>query len=145
MKLFLNRKEERTWTTRVPLRFWTRFSIARFGICSRSLPACCSNNGTKNFDVWGSSSNRFEAERYSRREWEIDIGVCSARLQAGRCLNLQCRPEGRRYRSVSRELREIQRCHIGIMAEYLRCRFGTSRLRCLGGEPLSCQSPASLR
>jgi len=52
-ELFLNRKEERTWTTRVPLRFWIRYSIARFGICSRSLPARCSNNGTKKFRRMG--------------------------------------------------------------------------------------------
>src|SRR5712664_2457348 len=29
-----------------------------------------------------------------------DFGPCSARLQAGMCLHLQCRPEGRRYKSV---------------------------------------------
>src|SRR6266852_8212586 len=29
-------------------------------------------------------------------------GLCSARLRAGMCLNPQCRPEGRRYKSVSR-------------------------------------------
>src|SRR5713101_4026851 len=29
-------------------------------------------------------------------------GLCSARLQAGMCSNPQCRPEGRRYKSASR-------------------------------------------
>ena len=27
-------------------------------------------------------------------------GIRSARLQAGMCLHLQCRPEGRRYKSI---------------------------------------------
>src|SRR6266581_4218123 len=33
---------------------------------------------------------------------EPGLGPCSARLQAGICSNLQCRPEGRRYKILSR-------------------------------------------
>jgi len=37
--------------------------------------------------------------------WRPGFSLCSARLQAGKCLHLQCRPEGRRYKFGPAKLR----------------------------------------
>jgi hypothetical protein len=48
------------------------------------------------------------------------LGLCSARLHAGMSLNLPCRPEGRRYKSVSR-----MGCHTDSYAHCNAFRLGT--------------------
>ncbi len=56
--------------------------------------------------------------------WQPGLALCSARLQAGMCLNLQCRPEGRRYKNFSREPRQLfVRMRPGLSISILQDKF----------------------
>src|SRR6266581_1407776 len=56
--------------------------------------------------------------------WQPGPALCSARLQAGMCLNLQCRPEGRRYKNISREpWRLLVRVRPGLSISILQDKF----------------------
>ena len=50
----------------------------------------------------GKDISTLEASGAEESVSEPGFGLCSARLQAGMCLHPQCRPEGRRYKNVSR-------------------------------------------
>jgi hypothetical protein len=48
------------------------------------------------------ASGEFRFRQSEEPRWQHGFGHRSARLQAGICFKLECRPEGRRYKGVSR-------------------------------------------